>query len=312
MAAPIPENEDARLAALEAYSILDTQAEQDYDDITNVAACLCGSPIAIISLVDESRQWFKSRVGLDADQTPREYAFCAHAILEPGELMVVNDAANDERFADNPLVTGSTNIRLYAGAPLIARGGHALGTICVIDREPRDLTPPQAEGLRALSRLVTGQLETRRAIAEMEDKILQQEDYLADADDYQRRMEESELHHDRAPLAGVVRELESQPAIDQLLGRAQIRRNNRFRQAIGVLVRMIMERRGWKKTGRKGSLGVRAKGVSGKPAHNTGGLALWFIRAERYELAEGMPFQSVRERSTDVAASPPQNATAAT
>ena len=122
----------------------------------------------------------------------------------------------------------------------------------------------------------------------------------------QRRMEDAELHHDRAPLAGVVRELEAQPEIDRFLGHAQIRRNTRFRQAIGVLVRIIMERRGWKKTGRKGSLGVRAKGVPGKPAHNTGGLAFWFIRAERYELAAGMPFQSVRERSADVAASPPQ------
>ena len=122
----------------------------------------------------------------------------------------------------------------------------------------------------------------------------------------QKRMEDSELHHDRAPLAGVVRELESQPEIDRFLGRAKIRRNTRFRQAIGVLVRIIMERRGWKKTGRKGSLGVRATGVPGKPAHNTGGLAFWFIRAERYELAAGMPYRSVRERSKQVAAANPQ------
>ena len=122
----------------------------------------------------------------------------------------------------------------------------------------------------------------------------------------QRRMEESELHHDRAPLAGVVRELESVPEIDRFLGRAQIKRNTRFRQAVGVLVRIIMESRGWKKTGRKGSLGTRAKGVRGKPAHNTGGLAFWFIRAERYELAAGMPFRSVSQRSKHVAASAPQ------
>ena len=112
----------------------------------------------------------------------------------------------------------------------------------------------------------------------------------------QRRMEESEIHHDRAPLAGVVRELEAQPAIDEFFRRMQSQRSKRLRQAIGVLVRMIMERRGWHKTGRKGSLGVRAPTVSGTPHHNTGGLAFWFIRAERYELEEGKPFRSVRDR----------------
>lgn len=122
----------------------------------------------------------------------------------------------------------------------------------------------------------------------------------------QQRMEDAELHHDRAPLAGVVRELEAQPEIDRFLGRAHIRRNTRFRQAIGVLIRMIMEKRGWKKTGRKGSLGVRAAGVAGKPAHNKGGLAFWFIRAERYELPEGMPYRSVKERCKKVAEAVPQ------
>ena len=122
----------------------------------------------------------------------------------------------------------------------------------------------------------------------------------------QQRMEDAELHHDRAPLAGVVRELEAMPEIDRFLGRAQIRRNTRFRQAIGVLIRMVMERRGWKKTGRKGSLGVRAAGVPGKPAHNKGGLAFWFIRAERYELADGMPYRSVKERCKKVASTAPQ------
>ena len=118
--------------------------------------------------------------------------------------------------------------------------------------------------------------------------------------DRQRRMEESELHHDRSPLAGVVRELESQPTINRFLAGAHVRRNTRFRQAIGVLVRMIMERRGWQTTGRKGSLGVRAAGTAGTPAHNTGGLAFWFVRAERYERSEGMPFQSVRQRCEEL------------
>lgn len=116
----------------------------------------------------------------------------------------------------------------------------------------------------------------------------------------QRRMEESELHHDRAPLAGVVRELESQPSIDRFLSGVHARRSTRLRQAIGLLVRMIMERRGWQKTGKKGSLGVRSERVARTPAHNTGGLALWFVRAERYEKPDGMPFRSVRDRREDL------------
>ena len=116
----------------------------------------------------------------------------------------------------------------------------------------------------------------------------------------QRRMEESELHHDRAPLAGVVRELESQPVIDQFLASVHPRRSTRLRQAIGVLVRMIMERHGWRKTGRKGSLGVRASGATRTPAHNTGGLAFWFVRAERYEREAGMPYRSVQDRCQEL------------
>ena len=116
----------------------------------------------------------------------------------------------------------------------------------------------------------------------------------------QQRMEDSEIHHDRAPLAGVVREFESHPAINRFLAAVHTKRTNRFRQAVGVLVRIIMQRRGWRKTGRKGSLGVRASMAKQTPAHNTGGLAFWFIRAERYEQGDGMPFQSVRERCAEL------------
>jgi hypothetical protein len=126
--------------------------------------------------------------------------------------------------------------------------------------------------------------------------------------DRQRRMEESELHHDRAPLAGVVRELESQPEIDRFLTGIHVRRSTRLRQAIGVVVRMIMESRGWQKTGKKGSLGVRASKNKGTPTHNTGGLAFWFVRAERYERAEGMPFRSVQERCQEYELKPPRDA----
>ena len=124
--------------------------------------------------------------------------------------------------------------------------------------------------------------------------------------DRQRRMEESELHHDRSPLAGVVRELEAQPTIDQFLSGVHARRSTRLRQAIGVLVRMIMEHRGWQKTGRKGSLGVRAAEATRTPAHNTGGLAFWFVRAERYERSDGMPFKSVRERCREFESTSPE------
>jgi hypothetical protein len=125
--------------------------------------------------------------------------------------------------------------------------------------------------------------------------------------DRQRRMEESEIHHDRAPLAGVVRELESVPAINRFLGRIHPRRSQRFRQAIGVLIRMIMEQRGWAKTGKKGSLGVRNKAAAGRPRHNTGGLAFWFIRAERYTNKQQKPFASVRQRYRDLQATQPRN-----
>jgi len=128
----------------------------------------------------------------------------------------------------------------------------------------------------------------------------------------QQRMEDAEIHHDRAPLAGVVRELESQPTINAYLGGVHARETQRLRQAIGVLVRMIMKRRGWKKTGRKGSLGVRAESTPKLPAHNTGGLSLWFVRAERYQLEEPMPFRSVSQRSRELkatAANEPSTAT---
>jgi hypothetical protein len=125
--------------------------------------------------------------------------------------------------------------------------------------------------------------------------------------DRQRRMEESELHHDRAPLAGVVRELESLPAINRFLGRIHPRRSQRFRQAVGVLIRIIMEKRGWKKTGKKGSLGVRNTSAAGQPRHNTGGLAFWFLRAERYSHPNHKPFTSVRQRCRDLAAGDPRS-----
>jgi GAF domain-containing protein len=156
-----PANEEARIVALEKYAILDTDPEQAFDDLTLLASFACKTPIALISLVDEDRQWFKSRIGIKASETSRDIAFCSTAILQ-SDLFVVPDALEDERFRDNPLVVSDPNIRFYAGAPLINEDGYALGTLCVVDRSPRDLASDQREALKALSRLVLGQLEFRR------------------------------------------------------------------------------------------------------------------------------------------------------
>lgn len=191
MSVPTPENEDRRLAALVDFNVLDTLPEQDYDDVTNLAAVICKSPIALISLVDEHRQWFKSRVGLDATETPRSQAFCAHAICTADDLFIVEDATADERFNNNPLVTGDPSIRFYAGAPLVTTEGDAVGTLCVIDRESRELTEAQKQALRTLSRMVVAQLEMRRNLSTMEKVVLEQEDYVANLENYWQKIEES-------------------------------------------------------------------------------------------------------------------------
>ena len=160
--------EAARLAELHSYDILDTSPERAYDDITYLASQICDTPIALVSLVDADRQWFKSRVGLDTSETDRRIAFCGHAIVDSNRLFVVDDATEDERFADNPLVVGDPEIRFYAGAPITTAAGNTLGTLCVIDTRPRTLEPEQARALEALSRQVMTQLELRRVVAELE------------------------------------------------------------------------------------------------------------------------------------------------
>jgi len=160
--APPLESEPERLAALERYAVLDTPPETAFDDLALLASQICGTPVALVSLVDATRQWFKARVNFDRAETAREIAFCAHAILGR-DVLVVPDASADPRFAGNPLVRDD-GIRFYAGAPLVSEDGHAVGTLCVMDRRPRTLSASQTAALRALSRQVVAQLELRRTL----------------------------------------------------------------------------------------------------------------------------------------------------
>ncbi|WP_374564672.1 PAS domain-containing protein [Ideonella sp.] len=162
MNAPLPDDEPLRLQALRACEVLDTPPDASFDEVTALLSGLLQMPISLVSLVDESRQWFKSHHGLRQESTPREFAFCAHAILQPDEIFEVRDARSDPRFADNPLVTGEPHIRFYAGTPLLSTDGHALGTLNVIDREPRQLSEAQRFLLRTLGHQVAAQLELRR------------------------------------------------------------------------------------------------------------------------------------------------------
>jgi GAF domain-containing protein len=170
MKANTPTKEADRLEALRQYKILDTPAEHSYDDITSLAAYICDVPIALISLVDSDRQWFKSKVGIEAQETSRDVSFCAHAILSPATL-IVNDATGDKRFADNSLVTGEPGIRFYAGVPLISPGDQPLGTLCVIDRKPRTLNDCQIKTLEALARQVVMQLELQRVSSQLAEAL---------------------------------------------------------------------------------------------------------------------------------------------
>lgn len=157
----ISRNDAERVAALQKYAILDTEPEQAFDDLTLIASAICKTPIALISLVDEDRQWFKSKIGMKPSETPRDIAFCAVAIEQP-DVMVVPDTLEDERFRNNPFVTSDPKIRFYAGAPLINEDGYALGTLCVIDKTPRQFDAEQREALQALGRLALAQLEFRK------------------------------------------------------------------------------------------------------------------------------------------------------
>jgi GAF domain-containing protein len=163
MKASLLHDETARLDVLRRYKILDTPPEEAFDHLTRLATRTCRTPIALLNLIDRSRQWFKSNVGLDLPEMPRDIGLCPHAILQR-DVFIVDDASQDARFADDPVVTSYPHVRFYAGAPLISPEGHAIGTLCVIDRQPRKLRPEQAVALRFLASRAIAQLELRLKI----------------------------------------------------------------------------------------------------------------------------------------------------
>jgi len=195
---PLPEDETERLRALHAYAVLDTDPELLLDDLTDLAAQICEVPIALISLVDSNRQWFKSRIGLDSAETPREHSFCAHAITGD-DAFLVPDASADPRFADNPLVVGGPEIRFYAGAPLRTPGGRRIGTLCAIDRRPRNLTSEQVDALERLARQAVAHFEARVRVRELA--------AVAEREHAVRRAAEAASHAKTAFLAHMSHEL---------------------------------------------------------------------------------------------------------
>lgn len=207
MKAPIHHNEDARLEALRKYEILDTSDESAFDDLAMLAASVCGTVVAGISLVDESRIWFKARRGLEFRDADREEFFCAHAILRPEQTLVVPDASSDPRFSDNPLVRGRSQFRFYAGAPLVTSEGFSLGALFVIDHHPKAISAAQVESLRALSRQVVAQLELRRTKAMLRDQaegLMKAREDATAASKAKATFLANISHEIRTPMNGVV------------------------------------------------------------------------------------------------------------
>jgi signal transduction histidine kinase len=207
--APKPPDEAARIASLHQLKILDTDPEPELDDLTNLVAFVCGTPMAVVSLVDRDRQWFKSRTGVQQIQTPREISFCQHAILQRG-LFVVPDALLDDRFKDSPLVLDGPRIRFYAGAPLLDDDGHALGTLCTMDRVPRELSPKQGEALLTLARQAAAHLRLRKAY-----------DDLRKLEELRDSLTHMIVHDLRQPLQSLLGGLATLPVLGELNGEQQ-------------------------------------------------------------------------------------------
>ena len=196
---PLPENETERLASLTSYNILDTLEEEDFNAITLLASEICQTPVALISLIDDKRQWFKSAVGTDMRETPREQDFCAYTIMNT-DVMVVSDARTDVRFVNNPLVTGNPNIVFYAGVPLVNEDGYPLGSLCVIDTEVKELTAKQIDALKALSKQVLAQLELRRKM-----KVLEQANQsLLESNVFIQKFASMAAHDIKNPLSSIL------------------------------------------------------------------------------------------------------------
>ncbi len=197
---PLPANEEERLEALNSYNILDTAEEKDFDELTTLASAICQTPIALISFVDDKRQWFKSHFGLEASETSRDVSFCAHAIVSPNDILVVDSPATDNRFAQNPLVTGDLQIGFYAGVPLINEDGFALGTLCVIDHQKKVLSETQIHALKILAKQVIDKLELRRKLLLLEQMNRQ----LRDANVFIQKFASMAAHDIKNPISSIL------------------------------------------------------------------------------------------------------------
>lgn len=197
--AKLPENEKQRLEALESYQIMDSLPEEDFDELTKMASQICGTPIALITLVDSSRQWFKSKLGIDVQQTPRAHAFCAHTIIDPTGVMVVSNAKEDQRFTQNPLVTGDPNIAFYAGISLLTAEGMPLGTLCVIDNVPRTLNEQQLWSLKVLGKQVIAHMELRKKLL----LLCEANRRLAETNQFMQQFATAAAHDIKNPLSTI-------------------------------------------------------------------------------------------------------------
>ncbi|RZK57910.1 MAG: sensor histidine kinase [Pedobacter sp.] len=196
---PLPPFESQRLASLESYRMMDTAPEADFEELVQLASEICGTPIALITLVDDTRQWFKSKVGLEVNQTPKEQAFCAHTIVDSSGFMQIKDARTDLRFSDNPLVTADPNIVFYAGVSLMSEDGMPLGTLCVIDRIPKELSEKQLNAMKILAKQVMAQMELRKQLSGLKELNKQ----LAETNDFMQRFATTAAHDIKNPLSNI-------------------------------------------------------------------------------------------------------------